>query len=65
MRYSEDEINLIMDKFIEMCRNHPEICPHDYICDKCEETSDGKLAKHYRCYWCSNKKVEICKKPKC
>ena len=40
-----------------MCRNHPEICPHDYHWDW-SQTKDGIEEKHYKCRLCGNEMVK-------
>lgn len=43
----------------EMCRQHPEICPHDYewCCTKINE--DGKYVEYYRCNLCGSEYKHI------
>ena len=43
-----------------MCREHPEICPHDYSWIYSREfTEDGKLENHYICRLCGREDVRI------
>ena len=56
--YSEEEINQLLDKFVEMCQNHPEICPHEYRADSCGYRTDGKFENRYICTICGHKKSE-------
>lgn len=46
------------EKFFEMCREHPEICPHDY---HWKYTSDdyGELRKYYVCGLCGKETYEV------
>lgn len=37
----------------EMCRQHPEICPHNYQWYLTNtDNKDGKRVKHYKCSLC-------------
>ena len=42
-----------------MCREHPEICPHDYSWYKTTPSDeDGKRLKHYKCGICRHELIE-------
>ena len=43
----------------EMCRQHPEICPHDYewYCTRTNE--DGEYVEYYRCNLCDSEYQRI------
>ena len=43
----------------EMCRQHPEICPHDYHWSMSRIVENGKEEKHYTCGLCGNEIVEV------
>ena len=38
----------------EMCRQHPEICPHDYEWYWTNTNKDGKRVEHYKCNLCGS-----------
>ena len=43
-----------------MCREHPEICPHDYNWSgSMKSTEEGKLENHYTCCLCGREDVRI------
>ena len=43
-----------------MCREHPEICPHDYSYRYgMKSTEEGKLENHYTCCLCGREDVRI------
>ena len=43
-----------------MCREHPEICPHDYSWYYSRESKEeGKLENHYTCRLCGREDVRI------
>ena len=42
-----------------ICREHPEICPHDYEASRSIKYPDGKFEQHYICNICGNEKVEV------
>ena len=43
-----------------MCREHPEICPHDYRWSySMKSTEEGKLESHYTCSLCGREDVRI------
>lgn len=39
----------------EMCRKHPEICPHVYSWSSTTINKDGKCVEHYVCNLCGRK----------
>lgn len=41
-----------------MCREHPEICPHDYCWYMTKTNKDGKRIKYYRCALCGSEIME-------
>ena len=41
------------NKFLEMCVNHPEICPHDYQLILREHKAN-KIITYYRCGLCGH-----------
>lgn len=45
--------------FFEMCRNHPEICPHEYRWTMTETMKDGSEMDHYKCQLCGNHIIKI------
>jgi len=48
------------ETLFRMCREHPEICPHDYSWSYSREsTEEGKLEKHYTCRLCGREDVRI------
>ena len=53
------DIELYVEKFLEMCRNHPKLCPHDYISDGCGYRPDGKFENRYKCDICGHKKSDV------
>ena len=43
-----------------MCKEHPEICPHDYHWSySSKSTEEGKLEKHYVCSLCGHEDIRI------
>ena len=43
-----------------ICREHPEICPHDYSWScSMKSTEGGKLENHYTCRLCGREDVRI------
>lgn len=42
-----------------MCREHPEICPHDYSWYLTDTNKDGKRVEHYRCDLCDSRYERI------
>lgn len=53
------DIELAVEKFFEMCKEHPEICPHDYEFKSSGYNDDVKWEIHYVCKLCGNEKTEI------
>lgn len=56
-----DDIELVAKKFFQMCREHPEICPHDYNEDEpvfSGYNSEGKWEVRYFCNLCETEIVE-------
>lgn len=47
-------VEKVVEKFFEMCRQHPEICPHDYHLYVSTKYEDGKCVEQYRCIMCGN-----------
>lgn len=48
------------EKFFEMCREHPEICPHDYHWQLTSRHNENdELRKYYVCGLCGNKTYEV------
>lgn len=43
----------------EMCRQHPEICPHDYKWCGTKRNEDGKCIEYYRCDLCGSEYKRI------
>lgn len=44
----------------EICRTHPEICPHDYDFRYSKlYKEDGKREVHYTCRLCGKEDIEI------
>ena len=41
-----------------MCREHPEICPHDYEW-YWTQNKDGKYIEHYKCNLCGSEYERI------
>lgn len=39
---------------IDLCRNHPEICPHDdeWLYSRCIDEENNIWEKHYKCDLC-------------
>lgn len=54
-----EDIEFFAWKFLEMCANHPELCPHNYKPDGCGYRPDGKFENRYVCTICGHKKSEI------
>lgn len=52
-------IEFAAKKFFEMCLKHPEICPHEYMWTRTENTKENKIKKHYVCTLCQTEKCEI------
>lgn len=48
------EVEFIANKVLQMWRNHPELCPHEYIFD----WSRGN-EEHYKCSICGHEEVRI------
>ena len=46
-------LEMCANKFLEMCRNHPEICPHDYHWTLTEHKAN-KTITYYRCGFCGH-----------
>lgn len=42
-----------------MCREHPEICPHDWSLTMIEGLPDGQHKMHYVCRVCDQTKFDI------
>ena len=42
-----------------MCREHPEICPHDYIWSGSRTLDNGKKEAHYKCSLCGTEIVRL------
>ena len=44
----------------EICRQHPEICPHDYswYCTSAPD-ENGNRVEHYKCNLCGNEYTRI------
>lgn len=40
-----------------LCRNHPELCPHDYGWVWSKNLDDGKQESHYECRICGHETV--------
>ena len=48
------------EKFFEMCREHPEICPHDYEWHWTSAPDEnGKRTEHYNCNLCGKEYTRI------
>lgn len=46
--------------FFAMCREHPEICPHDYSLNRISESvENGECVEHYKCNLCGNEYEKI------
>lgn len=52
-------IEFAATKFFEMCREHPEICPHDYRLRLTYTNTDGKCVEYYKCSICGNEYEQI------
>ena len=55
LRYIEKAADVIF----RMCREHPEICPHDYSWRCTKALDNGKEEVHFVCQLCGNEIVEI------
>lgn len=55
LRYIEKAADVIF----RMCREHPEICPHDYSWTCTKTLNDGKEEVHFVCQLCGNKIIKI------
>ena len=45
----------VVEKFFEMCRQHPEICPHDYqLYAVSAPNENGNRVEKYQCNLCRN-----------
>lgn len=53
------ELEYAAEMFFRMCREHPEVCPHDYFWTGTRLLDDSKEEEHYKCKLCGDKKVII------
>lgn len=47
-------LEICANKFLEMCQNHPELCPHDYHWDGSIKDCAGNVVEIYVCGLCGN-----------
>ena len=52
-------IEYAAEMFFRMCREHPEVCPHDYRWTGTRTLKDGREEHHYKCQLCDNRFIEI------
>lgn len=53
------EVEFAAELFFEMCREHPEICPHDYHWITKKDNEDGTETVNYRCSLCGSEMTKV------
>lgn len=49
-----DSLELAANVVFEMCRQHPELCPHHYEWKASIQREDGTKLEYYRCRICGD-----------
>ena len=52
-------VEFAAELFFKMCREHPEICPHDYHWITKKDNEDGTETVNYRCSLCGSEITKI------
>ncbi len=52
-------VEFAAELFFKMCREHPEICPHDYHWITKKDNKDGTETVNYRCSLCESEITKI------
>lgn len=54
------QIQYVAECFFKMCREHPEICPHDWEWNWTTALDEnGKRVEHYTCRLCGSEHEQI------
>lgn len=55
-----DDLELAANMFFRLCKEHPEICPHQYDRPKWSGTNaDGKWERRFVCEVCGTEIVKV------
>lgn len=54
-----NSLELAANIVFEMCRQHPELCPHHYKWQSSIPRGDGMKIEHYRCQICGGEYTKV------